>query len=536
MIVWSIGVASASGGTPTCVATLTGTDPFTGITPTNATSYDVSSDTTCTNMPSGADRVSLLIPYDGGVFVQSIIGSELSTGQTGATTPMNTCTTGGSELPENFRYTVTTTNGINTGSTPTGTTYSCSPGVSTGYARMWWYSTPLSGTITPPNGDTSPTYSTGDQIFYWTASSFASQWSSTGVVTQGETFGSWPDCTLAGVYGANTATGQAFGYSLHTFAFYLEGKAPEIDIFPEDSSNAPLNPNYSSGFAPTDYVASSTPSGTRATGAPTYLTSGNMLYYFTNNQQSAYSVGTTDPPANYRQDVQVDYSTASTGTIPTTLETWCYSPSTGWVNWGDLLSISLAPGAHLPGSGTPPTSPQCTYSSIAQPCDGSGGGTGSFAACVAADAIGLSPASWVPGLINMGGCAVQALFVPSSSKVTALANSFGLTSNTPTPGADSASQWLGSVGYMLNVGPSAGAEAIQTCISAGCSAPAITTGISVTAGTHTYSVDAPSALTAVATSDGSWSTILVDILAAFILVAFFIEIARLLRKTTGSTE
>jgi hypothetical protein len=53
---------------------------------------------------------------------------------------------------------------------------------------------------------------------------------------------------------------------------------------------------------------------------------------------------------------------------------------------------------------------------------------------------------------------------------------------------------------------------------------------------HTETVGIGGAITAVAAGSPSWVVILVDLLATFLVVLFFIEIIKWIRKVLGSTE
>ena len=208
------------------------------------------------------------------------------------------------------------------------------------------------------------------------------------------------------------------------------------------------------------------------------------------------------------------------------LEAWCYSSGSGWVDWGDVSTI-VQPST---GIGTPSGSGVIAVNSSGQ------GGAFDFAACTASSGISFNPASWVPALVNWGVCGIRWLFEPSSDTWHSLADQFSISSNNPTIGGDSASQWLGAVGYMLTVGPAAGAGAIQSCVSAGCTSSVLSAGMTVGPSGHTETVGIGGAITAVAAGSPSWVVILVDLLATFLVVLFFIEIIKWIRKVLGSTE
>jgi len=304
-------------------------------------------------------------------------------------------------------------------------------------------------------------------------------------------------CTLKDVYGPQLQPNGLYGTSDHEYTFDTSGSVGYIFV------GANVDPSFST--APNDYVGAD---DLTSIGGPAFL----HAWAFPGNGTSS-------------QTISLNYTNSGSVVIepPTVLDAWCYTPLSGFVDWGNLLSIALQPGATAPGATPPPESVPTN------------GGSFTLGSCVS-PSIGLDPSSWVPAILGTGRCILEWLFVPSSAKWTTLANQFGVTSNTPSVGPSSASQWLGNITYMLTVGPHDGAVAIQSCVTSGCSASALTVGMSVTVEGHTYTANAPSALAAVATSDGGWSTALVDLLSSALLVAFFIEIARWLRRVLGSSE
>jgi len=329
-------------------------------------------------------------------------------------------------------------------------------------------------------------------------------------------------CTLTAVYGYNNADNANgfMGYSEHMYTFDVSGSYSGVII------SANYDPSYPSGLTPQNYFASFPTPGTNSPGTQSYVYS------------SAAGVNGDNSVTN----VGVNETSTQIGNLPTALNAWCYDAGT-WYSWGELMATALHPGSGKPGSGTPPGTPiRPTCSALEQMAGTcSNGGGFNWSACMSGEGIGLNPSSWVPYLVSGGKCVLQWTFDPCPTTgpctpITNLEDQFGLGSSTPSVGASSASQWLGNVGYMLTVGPHAGAVDIQNCVSAGCTSSVLLVGMHVTVRGHTYTADAPSAIAAVAGSGGSWSTVLVDMLAAALLVLFFIEVARWIRKVIGSTE
>ena len=159
------------------------------------------------------------------------------------------------------------------------------------------------------------------------------------------------------------------------------------------------------------------------------------------------------------------------------------------------------------------------------------------AGCLGSVSIGINPSSWLMAAYQGAGCLLSGLFVPSSASVSAIENQFGVTSNDPAVGSSSATQWLGNIGYMLTVGPAAGAEAIQADEQAGATSSLIDVGPSVTVGSTVYSANLPSIVSAIAsTGGGSWLPMILLVLTALLLVDLFILIATWLRRVLGSKE
>ncbi len=133
---------------------------------------------------------------------------------------------------------------------------------------------------------------------------------------------------------------------------------------------------------------------------------------------------------------------------------WCYT-GTAWVDWG--VSSTIA-GVTSPPGGVENLSPdQC-----------GDGGAFCFVSCFSSTGMSLyNPLSWVTGIAKFTVCGIRWILQPSSSKVTALTNQFGLGSNAPTLGSSSASQWLGAGAYLLAEGPYTSMVAIQTAESSG---------------------------------------------------------------------
>jgi hypothetical protein len=408
-----------TGGT-SCNVNLTGNAPT---NPVSQKTYGIDYSISCTDVTGGSYAIGVLVPWNGGYFAIGVLagGGTGGTGDPGSTT-LGPCTgiAQGGFLPQSFAASISATAGAQ-----------CSPEVASNSLLMGaeWYSAAdeascalLNFTGSQPCG-TNPYYSapgtppSGAAIWQVTNSSNSGNWLNPSDVTQGaKQFGTIPPCTLAGVYGYNSTNGSTFGMSDHIYSFYLESSAPAIDIY----SN--INPNYATGNDPSNYTfIQNAPNGS----VPTPYVGQNAFQY--DNSQALFYADTQDPPAIAVSQVEVNWSQAqglagSAPTPPTTLDAWCYSLQTGWVNWGNLETIALAPGANLPGSGTAPTQPVCTQSTILDPCTtegGSGTATG-ISTCLSSSGIGLNPSSWVPAAGHIGSCILQVLFVPSGTSASPL--------------------------------------------------------------------------------------------------------------------
>jgi hypothetical protein len=212
------------------------------------------------------------------------------------------------------------------------------------------------------------------------------------------------------------------------------------------------------------------------------------------------------------------------GVTPTTGDTvdptfWCDSGGT-WTNWG--ASSSFTGVTPPPGGVVSPSPDQC-----------SDGGAFCFLTCFSTTGMSLyNPLSWVTGIAKFTICGVRWVLQPSSSKVTALTNQFGLGSNAPAIGANSASQWLGSGAYLLAAGPYTSMVSIQSAERAGgCS---LLDGSGYVIGTHHFSVcTALASVSSNSSTNGAWAVIK-PVVAAGFLVMFFLALIAMLRKLLGS--
>jgi len=198
---------------------------------------------------------------------------------------------------------------------------------------------------------------------------------------------------------------------------------------------------------------------------------------------------------------------------------WCDSGGT-WTNWGASSSFT---GVTPPPGGVISASPdQC-----------SDGGAFCFLTCFSTTGMSLyNPVSWVTGIAKFTICGVRWVLQPSSSKVTALTNQFGLGSNAPAIGSNSASQWLGSGAYLLAAGPYTSMVSIQSAEQAGgCS---LLDGSGYAIGTHHFSVcTALASVSSTSSANTAWSVIK-PVVAAGFLVMFFLALIAMLRKLLGS--
>ena len=190
---------------------------------------------------------------------------------------------------------------------------------------------------------------------------------------------------------------------------------------------------------------------------------------------------------------------------------WCFD-GVSWYDWGELSTLAG-------GSGS-----------------GSGSGGSSFAACSASSGIGLDPVSWVPALVNMMGCAIQALFVPPQSSIQSLTNVFGITSNDPG-GSVGAAAWLGSMVRIVASAPASEVAAIQTVADNGSCFANAPSAPSMSVDRHSIGVcailSAPSSLTS--NSMPGWITFIKDVLTVVIYGGAGLLLFGLLRKVLGGS-
>ena len=148
--------------------------------------------------------------------------------------------------------------------------------------------------------------------------------------------------------------------------------------------------------------------------------------------------------------------TPAQGHGPNNVVLYCYSPQTGWVTWG-----------------SPNSSGNTGQSGITlPPVLTTGSGAFSLSACLAGAGWSLfDPASWVTGALTDGQCLLQWLFEPSSSSLSAAADVFGVSSNTPT-GSVGVVTFLGALTKTAAVFPYSEVSQIQTAADGGgCSLP-----------------------------------------------------------------
>ena len=227
--------------------------------------------------------------------------------------------------------------------------------------------------------------------------------------------------------------------------------------------------------------------------------------------------------------VHIDLSSLSKLDIIRGLDMWCYSGSSGWVDWGDLGADSAA---SVGGVGTDPNGFPIVSGGPGPTSPVDDGGAFSLSGCLGGSGLGLDPSSWVPALTSDFVCGVRWLFVPTPATVSGLMNQFGLSSSAPSVGTSSASQWLGSGAYLLAEGPYTSMQAIQTDEqSGGCS---LLDGSGYAIGSHHFTVcGALASVSSTSAANSAWSVIKPVIAAAF-LVMFFLALIAMLRKLLGS--
>jgi hypothetical protein len=269
------------------------------------------------------------------------------------------------------------------------------------------------------------------------------------IVTVNGVAGPAPACTLTSVYGydnAALAKGDIMGASDHLYTFNTLGSVGSIFIYVNQ------NPTFTTGNTPPNYYAPYSVSAIGGANNP-----GSFTYAF---------VGAGNAQDN-QTTVEVNYTGSTTviATPPTVIGAWCYDPSNGWTNWGNLLSVALAPGAPVGGDPGAPTTP------LGNPNTVPGAAGFSWADCTLGDGIGWAPTSWVPGLVTLVKCAAQWLFIPTGPSVSSLTNIFGITSNAPT-GAVGVAAYLGAMAKGAASFPASEVATIQSVASGGgCSLP-----------------------------------------------------------------
>lgn len=133
---------------------------------------------------------------------------------------------------------------------------------------------------------------------------------------------------------------------------------------------------------------------------------------------------------------------------------WCYSSTTGWVQWGDYSAIgNLNNTTNTNGGG------------------GSGSGSGGsfdLGTCFSYSGFSVTdPGTWVTGVLKDGECVLQWLFVPSSASVNSVEKTFGLQSSNSCSGGVGIVTWMGCVAAGAVSIPSADVADVKSAVDAG---------------------------------------------------------------------
>ena len=255
---------------------------------------------------------------------------------------------------------------------------------------------------------------------------FAATYPSTPVSASGSFFGvsslvSNPvaPCSVLTVDGPSSYVGSAMSYT-----FTVSSPVDAVAIVPSPTVT------YISGDQPSNYFAPYNLPGANSPGSVDTFLESPMTDTFT---------------------FPVDLSNSDVGLLSVSgqsLVAWCFD-GTAWHDWGELSVLV----SNTASSGSATSAASLSHA----PTVGS---------CVSSSGLGLSPSSWVPGLVNMVGCSLQSLFEPSSSQVSSLTSLLGVSSGTPS-GSVGASAWLGSLIHFAAVTPAADVTSIKAVADAG---------------------------------------------------------------------
>ena len=220
----------------------------------------------------------------------------------------------------------------------------------------------------------------------------------------------------------------------------------------------------------------------------------------------------------FPQDTVFQAATGSPETVGITWSTtgkwdpefYCVNDGTVY-DWGDSVD-----GTNVP---QPTVCGQETFG----PCNGAG----NLSDCFTQSGIGLSPASWVPGLWQMGTCVLEWLFIPGSAQIAGLTNLFSSGAGGTGGGSSTPGVWIGSLTTFAVGFPSTAVGQIQTAADG-----SSCTGVTVPIDGHNLSTC--DALASAGTTT-SWS--LVDsIVTAIFLVLIGLALFHLLRRAiTGNS-
>jgi hypothetical protein len=311
-LITSAAYANVTGtsGYPACNVLLNSPDPTGGTTPTTGTYLWMNYQLQCNGLDTNAVRISVVVPFEGGNLVFSLIGGASTTGITGSTTEAPCTLTGPNEFtPANAAETVSV---VTPGTTYTTATMTCSPDVQNYAYGAYWYDSTVTN-VTAPDGMTDNLSTAGGVNIFELLTGTAGTPMTDGTALITSEFGGSTPCTPTGVTGFYSK--DANGSNSFNYTTNWTGPATEIALAPNDT-----------GSGTTTVHGKTFPNDTTFDASPT-------------NGADTLSV------------------TPNAGTDPNQSEFWCWS-GYAWSDMGNALSA---------GSGLTPasdTNPGCTLVSI----------------------------------------------------------------------------------------------------------------------------------------------------------------------------
>lgn len=182
------------------------------------------------------------------------------------------------------------------------------------------------------------------------------------------------------------------------------------------------------------------------------------------------SLGDVDAGPALDSPQTIDFVAGTGDTVNPDL--WCYSVTTGWIDWGLYSSVGNLNNTTNTNTG-----------------GGSGSGSGGsfgLGACFSYSGFSATdPGTWVSGVLHDGQCVLQWLFEPSQSSLSSAEGVFGIGSDTPTPGETGvpASDWLGYMTQATVVWPTEAVSSIKSTADAGgCNLPGTAPSVTIIPG------------------------------------------------------